>query len=278
MQGADMSLRLPSPPKPKKGTLRIMALGGISEIGRNMTVYEYDSRLLIVDCGVLFPSSSEPGVDLILPDFGPIEDRLDRVEALVLTHGHEDHIGAIPFLLKLRADIPVVGSRFTLALVAAKCREHRIKPKLVEVDEKSNNKFGPFGVDYYAVNHSIPDSLGVVISAGGQSVMMSGDIKLDQTPPDKRPTDLPAMARYGDRGVDLLLLDSTGASTPGYSPSEAPIPGVLARLITDAKRLVVAACFASNVYRVQGIIDAAAAAGRKVMLNGRSAGRRQPWR
>ena len=265
-----MTVRLPSPPKPKKGALRIVALGGISEIGRNMTVFEYNGKLLIVDCGVLFPSSTEPGVDLILPDFGHIEDRLDQVEALVLTHGHEDHIGAIPFLLKLRPDIPVVGSRFTLALVAAKCREHRIKPKFVEVDEGSHNQFGPYEVDYYAVNHSIPEALGVVIRAGGQSVMMTGDIKLDQLPPDKRPTDLPAMARHGDKGIDLLLLDSTNATTPGISPSESGVRPALERLILDARKLVVVACFASNVHRVQSIIDAAAAAHRKVALTGRS--------
>ncbi|MFL0578435.1 ribonuclease J [Dietzia sp. 179-F 9C3 NHS] len=270
MQGADMTVRLPSPPKARKGAMRIVALGGISEIGRNMTVFEYNSKLLIVDCGVLFPSSTEPGVDLILPDFGHIEDRLEDVEALVLTHGHEDHIGAIPFLLKLRPDIPIVGSKFTLALVAAKCREHRIKPVFHEVDEASVSSFGAFEVRYYDVNHSIPECLGVVITAGGNSVMMTGDIKLDQLPTDKRPTDLPKMSRFGDEGIDLLLVDSTNATTPGISPSEAGVLPALERLIGDARKLVVVACFASNVYRVQSAIDAAAAAGRKVALNGRS--------
>ena len=270
MQGADMTVRLPSPPKPRKGALRLVALGGISEIGRNMTVFEYDSKLLIVDCGVLFPSSTEPGVDLILPDFGHIEDRLDNVEALVLTHGHEDHIGAIPFLLKLRPDIPVVGSKFTLALVAAKCREHRIKPVFHEVDESSISKFGAFEVKYFDVNHSIPECLGVVVHAGGNSVMMTGDIKLDQLPTDKRPTDLPKMSRFGDDGIDLLLVDSTNATTPGISPSETGVRPALERLIDDARQLVVVACFASNVYRVQSVVEAAAASGRKVALNGRS--------
>lgn len=270
MQGADMTVRLPSPPKARKGAMRVVALGGISEIGRNMTVFEYNSKLLIVDCGVLFPSSTEPGVDLILPDFDHIEDRLDQVEALVLTHGHEDHIGAIPFLLKLRPDIPVVGSKFTLALVAAKCREHRIKPVFHEVDESSISKFGAFEVRYFDVNHSIPECLGVVINAGGNSVMMTGDIKLDQLPTDKRPTDLPKMSRFGDEGIDLLLVDSTNATTPGISPSEAGVRPALERLIGDARKLVVVACFASNVYRVQSVIDAAAVAGRKVALNGRS--------
>ena len=270
MQGGDMTVRMPSPPKPRKGALRLVALGGITEIGRNMMTFEYDSKLLLVDCGVLFPSATEPGVDLILPDFGHIEDRLDKVEALVLTHAHEDHIGAIPFLLKLRPDIPVVGSRFTLALVAAKCREHRIKPVFQEVDESSVSSFGPFEVRYFDVNHSIPECLGVVVRAGGNSVMMSGDIKLDQLPTDKRPTDLAKMARFGDEGVDLLLLDSTNATTPGVSRSESEVGPALQRLISDARRLVVVACFASNVYRVQSVIAAAAANGRKVALTGRS--------
>ncbi|KAA0919576.1 ribonuclease J [Dietzia sp. ANT_WB102] len=270
MQGGDMTVRMASPSKPRKGAMRVVALGGISEIGRNMTVFEYDSKLLIVDCGVLFPSSTEPGVDLILPDFGHIEDRLDQVQALVLTHGHEDHIGAIPFLLKLRPDIPVIGSKFTLALVAAKCREHRIKPVFHEVDESSISNFGPFDVRYFDVNHSIPECLGVVIRAGGNSVMMTGDIKLDQLPTDKRPTDLPKMSRFGDEGIDLLLADSTNATTPGISPSESGVRPALQRLITDARQLVVVACFASNVYRVQSVVDAAAACGRKVALNGRS--------
>ena len=270
MQGADMTVRLPSPPKPRKGALRVVALGGISEIGRNMTVFEYDSKLLIVDCGVLFPSSTEPGVDLILPDFGHIEDRLDQVEALVLTHAHEDHIGAIPFLLKLRPNIPIIGSRFTLALVEAKCREHRIKPVFRQVDESSISDLGKFQVRYFDVNHSIPECLGVVIKAGDNTVMMSGDIKLDQLPTDKRPTDLPKMSRFGDEGVDLLLLDSTNATTPGISRSEAEVGPALERLISDARQLVVVACFASNVYRVQSVVEAAAANGRKVALTGRS--------
>lgn len=270
MQGADLTERLPQPPKAPKNGLRIYALGGISEIGRNMTVFEYNNRLLIVDCGVLFPSSGEPGVDLILPDFGPIEDHLDRVEALVVTHGHEDHIGAIPWLLKLRHDIPIVASKFTLALIAAKTREHRQRPKLVEVNEKSNVNYGPFNLRFWAVNHSIPDCLGIAIKTGAGLVVHTGDIKLDQTPTDGRPTDLPALSRFGDEGVDLLLCDSTNATTPGVSGSEADIAPTLKRLVADAKQRVILASFASNVYRVQAAVDAAVAAGRKVAFNGRS--------
>lgn len=270
MQGADLTQRLPEPPKAPANGLRIYALGGISEIGRNMTVFEYNNRLLIVDCGVLFPSSGEPGVDLILPDFGPIEDHLHRVDALVVTHGHEDHIGAIPWLLKLRNDIPILASRFTLALIAAKCKEHRQRPKLIEVNEQSNEDRGPFNIRFWAVNHSIPDCLGLAIKTPAGLVIHTGDIKLDQTPPDGRPTDLPALSRFGDEGVDLMLCDSTNATTPGVSGSEADVAPTLKRLVGDAKQRVILASFASNVYRVQAAVDAAVASNRKVAFNGRS--------
>ena len=171
-----------TPPGPlAPGGLRVTALGGISEIGRNMTVFEHLGRLLIVDCGVLFPTHDEPGVDLILPDLRHVEDRLDDVEALVLTHAHEDHIGAIPFLLKLRPDIPVVGSKFTLALVAEKCREHRIKPVFVEVAEGQSIEHGVFECEYFAVNHSIPGCLAIAMHTGAGTVLHTGDIKLDQS-------------------------------------------------------------------------------------------------
>ncbi len=167
------------------------ALGGINEIGRNMTVFEHLGRLLIVDCGVLFPTHDEPGVDLILPDLRHVEHRLDDVEALVITHAHEDHIGAIPFLLKLRPDIPVVGSKFTIALITEKCREHRIKPVFVEVTEGGRSTHGVFECQYFAVNHSIPGCLAIGIHTGAGTVLHTGDIKLDQLPLDGRPTDLP---------------------------------------------------------------------------------------
>jgi ribonuclease J len=260
-----------TPPGPlAPGALRLTALGGIGEIGRNMTVFEHLGRLLIIDCGVLFPGHDEPGVDLILPDLRHIQDRLDDVEALVLTHAHEDHIGAIPHLLKLRPDIPIVGSKFTLALVAAKCREHRIKPVFVEVAEKQSSKHGVFECEYFAVNHSIPDALAIAIYTGAGTVLVTGDIKLDQLPLDGRPTDLPGMSRLGDAGVDLFLCDSTNADIPGVGPSESEIGPNMHRLIRGAEGRVIVACFASNVARVQQIIDASVALGRKVSFVGRS--------
>jgi len=260
-----------TPPGPlAPGGLRLTALGGIGEIGRNMTVFEHLGRLLIIDCGVLFPGHDEPGVDLILPDIRHIENRLDDVEALVLTHAHEDHIGAIPHLLKLRSDIPVVGSKFTLALVAAKCREHRIKPVFVEVAERQSSQHGVFECEYFAVNHSIPDALAIAVYTGAGTVLHTGDIKLDQLPLDGRPTDLPGMSRLGDAGVDLFLCDSTNAEVPGVGPSESEIGPNLHRLIRGAEGRVIVACFASNVARVQQIIDASVALGRKVSFVGRS--------
>jgi ribonuclease J len=264
----DVDLRPPGPLT--TGGLRVTALGGISEIGRNMTVFEHLGRLLIIDCGVMFPTHDEPGVDLILPDLRHIEHRLDDVEALVLTHAHEDHIGAIPFLLKLRPDVPVVGSKFTLALVAAKCREHRLKPVFVEVSEGLRTTHGVFECEYFAVNHSIPDALAIAVRTGAGTVLHTGDIKLDQLPLDGRPTDLPGMSRLGDAGVDLFLCDSTNSEIPGVGPSESEVGPTLHRLIRGAHGRVIVACFASNVDRVQQIIDAATALGRRVSFVGRS--------
>ncbi|MDF2976590.1 MAG: hypothetical protein K0S40_1318 [Actinomycetospora sp.] len=259
-----------TPPPLADGALRIVALGGIGEIGRNMTVLEYGGRLLIVDCGVLFPSENSPGVDLILPDFRAVEDRLDDVDALVLTHGHEDHIGAVPFLLRQRPDLPVVGSRFTLALVAAKCREHRLTPHLLEVREGERDHHGAFDCEFFAVNHSIPDALAVAVRTPGGTVLHTGDIKLDQLPLDGRLTDLAGFSRLGDEGVDLLLVDSTNAEVPGFVTPERDIAPVIDDVFRDAPTRLIVACFASHVHRVQQILDAAAHHGRKVCFTGRS--------
>jgi ribonuclease J len=258
------------PPALPDGGMRVVALGGIGEIGRNMTVFEHAGRLLIVDCGVLFPEDDAPGVDLILPDFRHIENRLDDIDALVLTHGHEDHIGAVPFLLRLRPDLPVVGSKFTLALLGAKCREHRQKPTLIEVREGGRYRAGPFDCEFFAVNHSIPDALAVAVRTPAGLVLHSGDIKLDQLPLDGRLTDLAGFSRLGDEGVDLLLLDSTNAEVPGFVTPERDIGPVLDSVIAHATQRVIMACFASHVHRVQQVLDVAAANNRKIALVGRS--------
>lgn len=252
------------------GGLRVVALGGIGEVGRNMTVFEHAGRMLVVDCGVLFPEDDAPGVDLILPDFRALESRLDDIDALVLTHGHEDHIGAVPFLLRLRPDLPVVGSRFTLALLAAKCKEHRQNPVLIEVVENEHRTFGPFELQFLAVNHSIPDALAVAIRTEAGLVLHTGDIKLDQLPLDGRLTDLAGFHRLGDEGVDLFLVDSTNAEVPGFVTPERQIGPVLDGVIGKAKQRVIVACFASHVHRVQQVLDVAAAYGRRVALVGRS--------
>ncbi|MDQ1580857.1 MAG: ribonuclease, partial [Microbacteriaceae bacterium] len=258
----------PAPLEP--GTLRIIPTGGLGEIGRNMTVFEIDGKILIVDCGVLFPEENQPGVDLILPDFTPVRDRLDDVVGVVLTHGHEDHIGAVPYLLRLRADIPLIGSGLTLALVEAKLKEHRIKPYSLTVTEGQHEQLGPFNLEFVAVNHSIPDALAVAIKTTAGVVLHTGDFKMDQLPLDNRITDLRAFARLGEAGVDLFLADSTNADVPGFTPLERSIGPVLDNVIARAPRRVIVASFSSHVHRVQQVLDAAAANDRRVALLGRS--------
>jgi ribonuclease J len=258
------------PPELVAGGLRVVALGGLGEVGRNMTVFEYDGRLLVVDCGVLFPEDFQPGVDLILPDFDHIRDRLDRVDAIVLTHGHEDHIGAVPYLLRERPDIPLIGSRLTLALVEAKLQEHRIKPYTLEVAEGRRERLGPFDCEFVAVNHSIPDALAVAIRTPAGLVLHTGDFKMDQLPLDGRVTDLRAFARFGEEGVDLFLTDSTNAEVPGFTTPERDIAPAIDRVFAQARRRIIVASFASHVHRIQQVLDAAVAHGRKVAFVGRS--------
>lgn len=259
-----------APPELEPGTLRITPLGGLGEVGRNMTVYEIDGKLLVVDCGVLFPEETHPGVDLILPDISKIDDRLGDIVAIVLTHGHEDHIGGVPYLLKRREDIPLVGSKLTLAFVAAKLKEHRIRPVLDEVAEGDRVEYGPFDLEFIAVNHSIPDALAVAIRTSAGLVIGTGDFKMDQLPLDGRITDLRAFARLGEEGVDLFMTDSTNADVPGFTPLEKDIGPVLERVIHQAPGKVVVASFSSHVHRVQQVLDAAQASGRRVVLLGRS--------
>lgn len=258
------------PPQLKPDTVRIVPLGGLGEVGRNMTVFELNGKLLIVDCGVLFPEEHHPGVDLILPDISLVRDRLDDVLAIVLTHGHEDHIGAVPYLLKLKADIPLIGSQLTLALIEAKLKEHRIVPRTLTVEAGQTEEVGPFTLEFIAVNHSIPDALAVAIRSVAGVILATGDFKMDQLPLDGRLTDLRAFSRLGEGGVDLFMVDSTNADVPGFTPYEKDIGPVLEQVIAKASRRVIVASFSSHVHRVQQVLDAAHANQRKVALLGRS--------
>jgi ribonuclease J len=261
---------LDTPPPLPEGALRVVALGGLGEIGRNMTVFEHAGRLMIIDCGVLFPEETQPGIDVILPDFSSIRDRLDAIDAIVLTHGHEDHIGGVPYLLRERPDIPVVGSKLTLAFITAKLKEHRITPRTFEVAEGTRQAFGPFDLEFLAVNHSIPDGLAVAIRTSAGLLLHTGDFKMDQFPLDKRITDLRGFARLGEEGVDLLLIDSTNAEVPGFTTSEQELAPAIHEVFRTAPRRIIVSSFASHVHRIQQVLDAAHEHGRQVAFVGRS--------
>ena len=258
------------PPALAADTLRVIALGGLGEVGRNMACLEINGKILIIDCGVLFPEDSQPGVDLILPDFSYLEDRWQDISALVLTHGHEDHIGAVPYLLRNRVDIPIYGTKLTLAFVNAKLQEHRISAKLNEVREGDEISIEEFGIEFVAVNHSIPDAVAVAVKTKAGVVLHTGDFKMDQLPLDGRITDLNTFARLGDSGVDLFMVDSTNAEVPGFVPSESDIIPVLDRVFARAPGRIVVASFASHVHRIQQVIDAAIAHDRQIAFIGRS--------
>ncbi|KQX75466.1 MULTISPECIES: ribonuclease J [Aeromicrobium] len=266
-----MHLELNAPPALPEGGLRVIPLGGLGEIGRNMTSFEYGGKIVIVDCGVLFPEETQPGVDLILPDFGPIRDRLKDVVGIVLTHGHEDHIGGVPYLLRERGNIPVIGSKLTLAFLDPKLKEHKLKdaPKY-EVSEGDIMDLGPFELEFVAVNHSIPDALAVAIKTPAGVALHTGDFKMDQLPLDGRITDLRAFARLGEEGVDLFLTDSTNAEVPGFTTSERNITPAIDAVFQNSTGRIIVASFASHIHRVQQVIDAAAKHGRKVAYVGRS--------
>jgi ribonuclease J len=265
--GAKQRDSLPHLPE---GGLRIVPLGGLGEIGRNMTVFEHAGRLLIVDCGVLFPEEHQPGVDVILPDFTWIRDRLDKIDAIVLTHGHEDHIGGVPYLLNERPDIPLVGSKLTLAFIKAKLKEHHIVPRTAEVREGQRQKFGPFDCEFIAVNHSIPDGLAVAIRTPAGIVLHTGDFKMDQFPLDGRLTDLGAFARLAEEGVDLFMVDSTNAEVPGFLSSERELSPAIETVFRTCPGRVIVSSFASHVHRIQQILDVAHEHHRKVAFVGRS--------
>ncbi|QGN32054.1 ribonuclease J [Microlunatus sp. Gsoil 973] len=263
--------QLKTPPRLARETLRIIPLGGLGDIGRNMAALEIDGQLLLIDCGVLFPEDDHPGVDLILPGFDAIADRLSDVVGLVLTHGHEDHIGAVPYLLRQRPDIPVIGSRLTLALLAEKIKEHRLsgaQPR--PVAEGDRLRHGPFDLEFVAVNHSIPDGLAVFVRTAAGTVLHTGDFKMDQLPLDGRLTDLRALARLGEEGVDLLMIDSTNAEVPGFTTPEKDILPALQRTFATSKQRLIVTSFASHVHRIQQVLDTAVAYHRKVAYVGRS--------
>ncbi|MEY4105521.1 MAG: hypothetical protein RLZZ478_884 [Actinomycetota bacterium] len=258
------------PPRLKDGALRFIPLGGLGEVGRNMAAVEYRGKILIIDCGVLFPEENQPGIDLILPDWSSLRHRLNDIVAIFLTHGHEDHIGAVPYLLKERADIPIIGSQLTIAFLASKLKERRIKADLRIVKEGMCEKVGGFDLEYIAVNHSIPDALAVAVRTDAGTFLHTGDFKMDQLPLDGRVTDLEAFSRLGREGVDLFFVDSTNADIPGFTISEREIMPVLDRVVASTKKRVIVASFASHVHRIQQVIDIAAEHQRKVAFIGRS--------
>ena len=267
---ATASRKLNPPPPLPSGGLRVTPLGGLGEIGRNMTVFEHKGKLLVVDCGVLFPEEHQPGIDVILPDFTSIRDRVSDIVGIVLTHGHEDHIGGVPYLLKERPDIPVIGSELTLAFITAKLQEHRITPKTVHVEAGDRHQAGPFECEFVAVNHSIPDGLAVAIRTAAGLVLHTGDFRMDQFPLDERITDLRHFARLGEEGVDMFLTDSTNAEVPGFTTSESELTPAIDHVFATAPKRIIVSSFASHVHRIQQVLDAAHAHGRKVAFVGRS--------
>jgi ribonuclease J len=254
------------------GTLRVLPLGGLGEIGKNMTVIEYDERIIVVDTGLRFPTAEMMGIDLVLPDFSYLKDRADDIEAIVITHGHEDHIGALPFVLRqLGQDIPVLGRKLTMAMARSKLDEHKLRDvELEDVEPGEKIELGPFDLELIHMTHSIPDSCGVALTTDLGTIFISGDYKFDQTPVDGRPADLARLAKLGGDGLLLLCGDSTNADRPGWSPSESGVGPQLQQVFSRCEGRIVVTSFASNIHRVQQVVDAAAALNRKVALIGRS--------
>jgi ribonuclease J len=256
------------PPAPP-GATRVAFLGGLGEIGRNCAVVEVDGARLLIDCGLAFPDADQPGVDIILPDFAWLAEEPERVVGVVLTHAHEDHMGALPYFLR-DFDVPVYGTRLSLAMLAAKLEEHELAPSLVEVAPGDRTTIGPFDLELFAMSHSIPDGVAVALRTPAGTIVHTGDFKMDLTPIDGRPTDLGGLARLAPDGIELLLSDSTNADQGGFIAAEVEVGRALDEIFAAARRRIVVACFASHVHRVQQVLDAAARLDRKVALVGRS--------
>jgi ribonuclease J len=252
--------------------LRVLPLGGLGEIGKNMTVVEYDGAIVVVDTGLRFPTAEQVGIDLVLPDFTYLRERADDIEGIVITHGHEDHLGALPWILReLGQDIPVYGGPLTMAMARSKLDEHRLRETDVsDVRPGETQELGPFDVELVHMTHSIPDMSAVAVTTDLGTVLVTGDYKFDQTPVDGTPADVGRLARLGEEGLLLLFGDSTNTDRPGFSPSETIVGPRLRELFLAARGRIVVTCFASNIHRVQQVVDAAAALDRKVSLLGRS--------
>ena len=252
--------------------VRIMPLGGLGEVGKNITLYECQGDMLLVDCGIVFPDSDMFGVDLVIPDFTYIVQNKDRIRGVIITHGHEDHIGGLPYLLK-EVNLPVYATRLTLGLIANRLEEQGLlrATKLVEIAPRRKFRLGCFSVEPIHVNHSIPDAVALAISCPAGVILQTGDFKIDYTPISGGPTDLVTIADYGERGVLALLSDSTNAEKAGSTPSERTVGESFDKLFQNAgKKRIIIATFASNVHRIQQIVDAAVKTGRKVAVFGRS--------
>jgi ribonuclease J len=252
--------------------LRVIPLGGLGEIGKNMTVIEYDGRIVVVDTGLKFPTPEMLGIDLVLPDFSYLRDRADDIEAIVLTHGHEDHVGALPYVLREIGEPPVIyGGQLTIGMVRSKLDEHKLSDApLKELPAGQKVKAGPFELELIHLSHSIPDMRAVVLKTELGSVLMTGDYKFDQTPVDGRPADMSRLAELGSEGLLLLCGDSTNADRPGTAPSESSVGPALLETFGDCKGRIIVTSFASNIHRVQQVIDAAIKLDRRVALVGRS--------
>lgn len=256
----------------KKPPLKIIPLGGLDGIGKNMTAFECGNDMLLVDAGLMFPDDDQPGIDLVLPDYTYVLENEDKLRGIIITHGHEDHTGALPYLLQdLVHKVPIYSSSLTLGFIEGKLSEHRIRsPKLCEVNDGAHLDLGCFGVDFFSMTHSIPGALGVFIRTPQGTVLHTGDFKLDQTPIDGVTPDYRAINLFGSLGVDLLMSDSTNATRPGFTQSEAAVGAALRHIIKNAQGRVFVASFSSHIHRLQQVCDCATAYGRKVVVTGRS--------